>query len=197
MNSGNTWNAINDEVDPYRAYLSDYTWGSSGVKAAQGIMFYEQILFDLGAQSDEEIRNAAARYVHYLHGVNPLGKAYLSNMGAYGAENSVDQFYHTWFSHGSALWGSVSESTYGPAPGFLAGGPNPYYDWDGCCPNSCGSAANNAMCGIERLTPPYGQPEQKSYLDFNNGWPLNSWSVTENSNGYQTRYLRLLSKFVQ
>lgn len=197
MNSGNTWNAVNNEVDPYRAYLADYTWGSSGIKANKGSMFYEQILYDLGTQTDEQIRNVAARYLHYLHGVNPLGKVYLSNMGAYGAENSVDQFYHTWFSHGSAQWDSVSESTYGPAPGFLAGGPNPSYDWDGCCPGSCGSAGNNAMCGTERLAPPYNQPEQKSYLDFNNSWPLNSWSVTENSNGYQIRYLRLLSKFVQ
>ncbi len=197
MNGGNTWTAVNNEVDPYRAYLQDYTWGSAGIKANKGSMFYEQILFDLGTQTDEQIRNAAARYIHYLHGMNPLGKVYLSNMGAYGAENSVDQFYHTWFAHGSAQWDSVAESTYGPAPGFVVGGPNPSYDWDGCCPNSCGGATNNAMCGAAQLSPPYNQPAQKSYLDFNNSWPLNSWSVTENSNGYQIRYLRLLSKFVQ
>jgi hypothetical protein len=115
-------------------------------------------------------------------------------MSAYGAENSVDQFYHTWFRHGSLDWDGVSNSTYGPPPGFLVGGPNPSYDWDGCCPNSCGSLGNNAMC--MRPIPPYNQPAQKSYADFNNGWPVNSWSVTENSNGYQIRYLRLLSKFV-
>src|SRR5690606_14854970 len=111
----------------------------------KGSMFYEQILYDLGTQSDDQIENVAARYIHYLHGVNPLGKVYLSNMSAHGAENSVDQFYHTWFSHGSALWDSVSESTHGPAPGFVVGGPNPSYDWDGCCPSSCGGAGNNAL----------------------------------------------------
>jgi hypothetical protein len=37
----------------------------------------------------------------------------------------------------------------------------------------------------------------KSYKDFNTSWPLNSWQVTENSNGYQMAYIRLLSKFVQ
>jgi len=31
---------------------------------------------------------------------------------------------------------------------------------------------------------------------INTSWPLNSWSVTENSNGYQISYIRLLSKFV-
>jgi endoglucanase len=202
MNKSNVWGAVNnnggDGSDPYRAYMQDYTWGSAGVKAGKGNMFYEEILYDQlhSGESADDVKNVAARYIHYLHGVNPLGKVFLSNMGAYGAENSVDQFYHTWFSHGSALWDSVSGSTHGPAPGFLVGGPNPSYDWDGCCPGSCGSPANNAMCGVSQLSPPYGQPAQKSYLDFNNSWPLNSWSVTENSNGYQIRYLRLLSKFV-
>jgi len=36
-----------------------------------------------------------------------------------------------------------------------------------------------------------------SYKDFNTGWPLNSWSVTEPSDGYQVAYIRLLSKFVR
>jgi hypothetical protein len=27
-------------------------------------------------------------------------------------------------------------------------------------------------------SPPAGQPAQKSYKDFNDSWPLNSWSVT-------------------
>jgi endoglucanase len=197
MNGGTVWGAINTETNPYRAPLLAYTWGSAGVKAGKGNMFYEEILYDLlhSGKTANDVKNVAARYIHYLHGVNPLGKVYLSNMGAYGAENSVDQFYHTWFSHGSTLWDSVSGSTHGPAPGFLVGGPNPSYDRDGCCNSTCGSTTNNNMC-LLRPSPPYNQPGQKSYADFNNSWPLNSWSVTENSNGYQIRYLRLLSKFV-
>ncbi|WP_428243048.1 glycoside hydrolase family 9 protein [Gynuella sp.] len=197
MNSdSHLWGAVNDDTDPYQAQLKDYTWGSSGVKSDVGFMFYEQILQGLNTQSEAEVKNVALGYLHYLHGVNPLGKVYLSNMGNYGAENSVDQFYHSWFSDGSAKWDSVSDSLYGPPPGFLVGGANPSYDWDSCCPYSCGSPENNAKCGVQQLSPPYGQPNQKSYTDFNDSWPLNSWSVTENSNGYQIRYLRLLSKFV-
>ena len=33
--------------------------------------------------------------------------------------------------------------------------------------------------------PPRGQPALKSYLQFNEGWPANSWEVTEPSTGYQ------------
>ena len=49
----------------------------------------------------------------------------------------------------------------------------------------------------ETISPPIGQPPQKSYKDFNADWPLNSWTVTENSIGYQAAYIRLLSKFVK
>jgi hypothetical protein len=108
----------------------------------------------------------------------------------------VNEFYHGWFADGSSRWDRVGTSTYGPPPGFLTGGPNPQYDWDGCCPSGCGTAENNARCGTTRPSPPYGQPTQKSYLDFNTSWPLNSWSVTENSDGYQVAYIRLLSHFV-
>jgi endoglucanase len=49
---------------------------------------------------------------------------------------------------------------------------------------------------FETLSPPAGQPAQKSYTDFNDSWPLDSWSVTEPDDGYQAQYVRLLSKFV-
>jgi hypothetical protein len=52
--------------------------------------------------------------LHSLHGVNPLGLVYLTNMGRHGAESSVRHVYHEWF--GDA-----------PPPGYLAGGPNRDY----------------------------------------------------------------------
>ncbi|WP_437876146.1 glycoside hydrolase family 9 protein [Sorangium sp. So ce513] len=184
-------------VDPYLAHLKDYTWGSNAIKAHQGNMFYDLVTHALDASVNEDAVRAAARYVHYIHGVNPLGLVYLSNMGAYGAERSVNEFYHTWFQDGSERWDRVGVSTYGPAPGFLTGGPNPSYEKDGCCPDSCGSPENNARCDAESVSPPTSQPAQKSYKDFNTNWPLNSWAVTENSNGYQVSYIRLLSKLVR
>ncbi|WP_437779077.1 glycoside hydrolase family 9 protein [Sorangium sp. So ce1097] len=184
-------------VDPYLAHLKDYTWGSNAIKSHQGNMFYDLVTHALDASVNADAVRAAARYVHYIHGVNPLGLVYLSNMGAHGAERSVNEFYHTWFQDGSERWDRVGVSTHGPAPGFLTGGPNPSYDKDGCCPDGCGSPENNARCDAEPVSPPLGQPAQKSYKDFNTNWPLNSWAVTENSNGYQVSYIRLLSKLVR
>lgn len=197
LKNGDThWPALTAEQDAYRAPLDVYTWGSNRSKAQQGNIFYDQWTYGAGADSAEANRNAALRYLNYLHGVNPLGKVYLSNMGGYGAHNSVDRFYHSWFAHGSSLWSSVQDSTHGPAPGFLVGGPNPQYRRDSCCPNRCGTAQNNQRCGSASPSPPAGQPNQKSYLDFNDSWPINSWEVTENHNNYQVHYIRLLSKFV-
>jgi hypothetical protein len=53
------------------------------------------------------------------------------------------------------------------------------------------------MCGSAVLSPPAGQPDQKSYLDFNDNWPLDSWQITEPDAGYQAQWVRLLSKFAK
>jgi endoglucanase len=177
------------DPDPYLAYVADYTWGSNAHKSRTGCLQYDVISFNIDASKNADARRAAERYVHYLHGLNPLGLVYLSNMGASGAHKSASTFFHTWFADKSPRWDEVGVSTDGPPPGFLVGGPNPSYDWDGVCPG-------NAQCPAARPSPPYMQPPQKSYANFNDSWPVNSWSVTENSNGYQVYYLRLLAKFV-
>ena len=186
------WGAVDSQRDPYRAYIPDYTWGSNASKGQAGSLFTEESYYGISRHTADQVADAAADYLHYLHGVNPFGKVYLTNMNSFGAENSVNQIFHTWFADGSALWDSAKTSTYGPAPGFVVGGPNyNQWDWDTRCPGI------SAACGSTRPTPPYGQPPQKSYLDFNDGWPLNSWPISEPSNGYQTAYIRLLARFVK
>lgn len=196
LNGADNMVAITNLNDPYMAYLKDYVWGSNSTKSCQGNMYLNIIYYGLDQNAPKSFNDAAQNYIHYIHGVNPINLVYLSNMYKYGAKNSVNEFYHSWFTDKSALWDRVGKSTYGPAPGFLTGGPNPSYKWDGCCPAGCGSASNNAICVSESIEPPRNQPKQKSYKDFNTSWPLNSWEITENSCGYQVNYIRLLSKFV-
>jgi endoglucanase len=196
MNGEENYPTITGEKDPYMAHIKDYTWGSNNIKSIKANMFLNVSRFGAGSITRDEAGEIALGYVNYLHGVNPLNFVYLSNMFKYGAENGVREFYHTWFHDGSNLWDRAGVSTYGPAPGFVTGGANPSYDWDGCCPDGCGSTANNQACYDEDVVPPKNQPDQKSYNDFNNSWPLNSWSVTENSCGYQLSYIRLLANYV-
>ena len=196
FNGDENFPAYYDKRDPYGAYLNAYTWGSNAVKCAQGNMFYDLLSFGIDSSKMNDAINASLAYIHYIHGVNPLNLVYLSNMYQFGGENCVNEFYHSWFTNGSAKWDRVGTSVYGPPPGFLPGGPNPSYAWASCCPDGCGSAQNNEICLGESISPPQNQPKQKSYKDFNTSWPLNSWEVTENSCGYQVNYIRLLSKFV-
>lgn len=197
MNSTENFGSITAEKDPYRAYIKDYTWGSNSIKAAQGSSFYQLVTYGLVTGKDaSRAKNAAIGYLNYIHGVNPLGIVYLTNMSAAGAKNSVKELFHAWFTDGSPKWDRVGVSTYGPPPGFLVGGPNPTYKPDSCCPASCG-LRSVSKCTSESVSPPMDQPAQKSFKEFNTSWPLNSWEVTENSNSYQVNYIRLLSKFVK
>ena len=188
FDNGLGWASQN--VDPYGAYITAYVWGSSATKGDHGNIFADEARYGLSSHTSTAAMDAAAGYLHYLHGVNPLGKVYLSNMQAAGAENSVDKFYHTWFAPGS-VWDSVRGSKYGPPPGYLVGGANPTYTWDKRCPQV------NGQCGSAPPSPPVGQPDQKSYTDFNQSWPIDSWEVTEPSGAYQTAYIRLLARFVR
>jgi endoglucanase len=121
----------------------------------------------------------------------------LTNMAVAGAEHSAKTLYHSWFSSKSARWSEVTATTPGPAPGFVVGGPNPMYSVDGCCTDGtqCFGSTDFSLCSTD-WTPPLGQPPAKSYRQFNSGWPANSWAVTENSNGYQVQYIRLLAAFI-
>lgn len=195
MNANINLGAISADSDAYRVSLggdSNFTWGSNRSMSRKGTSFYNLISYSAGNANNDTVKNAALGYLNYLHGTNPQGMVYLSNMYSLGVHSSVNEFYHTWFTNGSALWDRVGTSTYGPAPGYLVGGPNPYYDWDG----NCTSSSPNPGCGSAAPNPPKGQPAMKAYLDFNTSWPLNSWQITENHNDYQVAYLRLLSKFV-
>lgn len=182
--------------DGYRSYIKDYNWGSNKYKSDYGLTFGLWAEQNLEPAKSATYGKVAEDYLHYIHGTNPLDMVYLTNMNAYGASRSLTSIYHTWFTDGSAKWDAVGKSTYGPAPGYLAGGANSSYKWDACCDGqTCGSTSNNAKCFVDTI--PVGAPAAKMYKDFNTSWPMNSWEITEPSNGYQISYIRLLSRFVE
>lgn len=169
--------------DLYRNHLHDeqYHWGSNGVRAAYGTSNMDVMTYGIPGGDTSSYRLRALETLHYFHGVNPFGTVYLTNMSGYGATRSLNEIYHNWYAPGS-IWSHAQTSLCGPAPGYLPGGPN-----------------KNALAdGVPAsLTPPTGQPHQKSYRDWNNGWPENSWVVTEPAIYYQAAYVKLLSNFVE
>lgn len=164
--------------DLYLAHAPDwaYDWGSNYSKAVLSNL--NTALSNRGINPDlaSSFTGYSERAIHYFHGVNPLGQTYLTNMQSYGAENSSNEMFHTWFSDGTD-WDSASTSLYGPPSGYIVGGANPRFS-------------------ITSLSPPYGQPAQKSFLDFNTGYPFNSWEITEPGIYYQAAYIRMIANYV-
>lgn len=185
---------MNQQVnDPYLGYMyaGHYTWGSNQLKASWG----NQLLFGvkIGAGTAPQrvaYFNQAEEYLHYFHGRNPLNWVYLTNMGTagavlgadLGASKSIRSIYHSWFYQGTAFDGNTGPLVVGPAPGILAGGPNQNF-------------APDVSYAGPPLNPPQGQPPMKSYKDWGNTFPENSWEVTEPDQGYQGKYQFLLSAF--
>jgi endoglucanase len=192
---------ITNNKDAYRSPIKDYTWGSNQSKLQQARLYQLLALYDKDAATIAEADSAAMGYLHYLHGVNPLGLVYLTNMKSAGASHSASTVFHNWFAHGTR-WERATGAVPGPPPGYLVGGPNPHYSRDECCAAVLGNtgyrcffSAAFSLCR-NSYAPPLGQPALKSYLDFNEGWPANSWEVTEPSTGYQAHYISILAKYV-
>lgn len=174
----NNWNNYFgfDDADLYRAFAPDWTyhWGSNKPKANLANLNLIYNKYELLPTNTTSYAQKAAEQIHYFHGVNPMGLVYLSNMYAYGAERSINEIYHGWFADGTD-YDHALNSPFGPAPGYISGGPNQNYDED------------------TSLTPPYNQPPQKSYLDWNTESSQASWEITEPAIYYQAAYIRSLA----
>lgn len=166
-----------NDADLYRAFVPTwaYHWGSNNAKAQFANLNLMMVRYGIAGEP-EELRKKASEQLHYFHGVNPLSMVQLSNMYELGAENCANEIYHTWFNNNTVYDHSLN-SPKGPAPGYVVGGPNKDFT-------------------IGSISPPSGQPAQKSYLDWNTGWPENSWEITEPAIYYQSAYIRLLANFV-
>jgi len=181
------------ELDLYRAYMRDdsFHWAHNMVRANVGNTNYELVLMpQLKPSETATFADRAEGLLNSFHGVNAMGLVYLTNMYGYGAENCVNQIFHTWFRDGDASYDDAKKSRFGPAPGYVPGGPNRQY--------CAGQNPSQNRCATSHLRQ---QPLQKSYLDFNTGWDPQSehdrsWEITEPGIYYQAAYVKLLSKFV-
>jgi endoglucanase len=172
----------NNQTDLYRSFMPDaqYHWNSHEVKSNAGLNNLDFNSFSINTAQSSLYNETAGAYLHWFHGVNPMGKVMLTNMYGYGGDSCVNEFYHSWFGNGT-IWDNVFTSPNGPAPGYLIGGPNKDFS-------------------IPAMTPPGGQPPQKSYKEWNTGWNgtanENSWEITEAGIYTQAAYISLLVRII-
>jgi endoglucanase len=180
-------NDYNVPTDLYRAFMPDaeYNWGSNSIHASVGNLNLDFRNFNLNTANATLYREVADQHLHWLHGANPLGLVMLSNMDSFGAESSLNEIYHAWFTDLSQ-WDNAKTSLFspvkGPAPGYLSGGPNKNY---GIAP------ASGTTPGIA------DQPPQKAYKDWNgkNAGDA-SYAISEPSISYQAAYIQLLARII-
>ncbi len=185
-----------------------YYWGSNAIRSGYGLFLLTAAAVGAtGAHTAGECTDHALDILRFFHGQNTLSMLYLTNMASLGGEHSSFQFYHAWYgdvlnAHSLANFvgkpASVVEpdypyfkgtdnhgvhddkaSLYGPAPGFVPGGPNKDYGGD--------------------ATPPLGSAwPNRFYRDWADQtvWTARTWEITENSIGYQGPYVALASYFL-
>ena len=171
-------------ADPYLAfhYEGHYCWGSNQCKGRWGRVLLMAIALDINPRNHRAYRELAAGYLHFIHGRNPLSLCFLTNMEHAGADRCPTELYHAWFHDGSPLYDG-KRSRFGPAPGYLVGGPNKFFS-------------------VDWISPPHGEPAMKAFRDWNTSWNAErkanecSWEVTEPAIYYQAAYTLLLSQFV-
>jgi len=165
--------------DPYLAFMwgGHYYWGSNQVKGQWARILMMAADLNVNPGQTAAYRRQVADYYHFIHGRNPLGWCYLSNMNGVGASRSVMFPYHKWFGSSHA---NGSGQRPPPAPGFVVGGPNQYFS-------------------VNWIAPPYGEPAMKAFKDWDTGWNAvrganeNSWEITEPAIYYQSAYVLILS----
>ena len=112
------------EESAYKSYVQEYVWGSNRFVSRKGGMFAQLVTYDLSDLPEQENMDVAAAYLHYIHGLNPLGKVYLTNMNNFGAEQSMDEFYHVWFNDGTEWDNCLLYTSPSPRDGLLSRMPS-------------------------------------------------------------------------
>ena len=174
--------AFDNRTDLYLSHMHDaqYHWGSAQVKASLAVNLQNLDYYDLAPSNDDAYQNVAEHYLHWFHGLNATGQVMITHMEDYGGDSCIHEVYHSWFADGS-IYDNSETSAIGPAPGFIPGGPNKNY-------------------AVTQISPPYNQPPQKSYRDWNTGWNGSfqeaSYEVTEVSIYGQAAYVSMLAGII-
>ncbi len=169
----------------YRANLVYFNWGSNSLAGAQAAQIMDFLEFGWKPGLAAAHTERAAGILNYIHGTNPMGVCYLSNMYRYGGDLCADEMWHSWFASGTRF-DNITGGNVGPAPGFLAGGANP--QGNGAMPIKVGTEQFNATVG--------GQPKQKAFSVNNDpNATFGPWAYNEPAIYYNANYLRALAFF--
>ena len=82
MNYQYSYPTYNASTDLYRSHMDDaaYHWGHNQPRTGAGHMNLDFITFNINPSTHAQYKEVAEQYLHWMHGVNPMGMVMLSNM---------------------------------------------------------------------------------------------------------------------
>lgn len=187
--SSGPYYSVQEGQNLYRARQYYNLWGSNSLMSHNGSDNMDFINYNLNSGNHGSYRARAGAIVNYIHGVNPFGMTYLSNMYGEGAEYCADEMWHTWFAP-NTKYDNIDGGNVGPAPGILSGG------------TQNGGYLGYVKVGTNSFNVTVAsQPEQKKFTvdndaSFVNGSQKQPWAYNEPAIYYQASYVKLLANFV-
>ena len=191
---------VDENSSLYRARAYFLNWGSNSLLSREAYHNFDFINYDLRTNLHDDYRARAGAIINYMHGVNPFGMVYLTNMYGEGAEYSADEIYHTWF-YANTEYDNIDGGKKGPPPGFLQGGANTGKNNDGSYYYSTVKVGTDVF-GTNTTV----QPDLKRFSVSNEGVAIpgggggggyeQPYAFNEPAIYYQASYVKALANFV-
>jgi endoglucanase len=184
----------------YRANSYYDNWGTNVLMSRLGSNNMDYVTMGLETDQTADFKEKAQGFLSFIHGTNPQGMCFLTNMEPYGADFSVKQIHHTWF-YTDTQYDNQTNTDIGPAPGYLVSGYNGV-NQPSCMKVLVGRQNYNVLVKDQPLLKKFSEKINNEGVD---GWRCNStsfentnqpWLYTEPGIYFQSAYIRLLAHFV-
>jgi endoglucanase len=183
----------------YRNKMVANNYGSNNITSVQAAEGMDMLVYNLRTADHAKYKEKSLAAINYMHGANPLGVCFLTNMYSLGGDLCADEMWHTWFDV-NTTYDNVSTtcSHVGPAPGFLTGGINK--NGSGNLKVKIGPTQFEALVSAQPIEKKFSNknsttsgacPAEESSYTYSTPWEYNEPGIY-----YQASYVRALAHFV-
>jgi endoglucanase len=174
-------------------------YGSNNIISQHAADAMDLLVNNLRTADHDKLKEKALSAINFMHGTNPMGVCFLTNMYGLGGDLCADEMWHTWFDV-NTTYDNVSRDCghVGPAPGFLTGGINQY--GSGNLKVKVGSTQfeslvkdqpNEKKFSNKNATEKNACPAEESSYSYSTPWEYNEPGIY-----YQASYVKALANFV-
>jgi endoglucanase len=195
--SGNTWFPAATSL--YRNKMIVNNYGSNNLISQQAAEGMDMLVYNLRSADHGKYKEKALSAMNFIHGTNPMGVCFLSNMYSQGGDLCADETWHTWYNV-NTKYDNINSgcNKIGPTPGLLTGGINK--SGSGELKVKVGPTQFNSLVkdqpnekkfSNKNFTGTGACPTEESAYAYSTPWEYNEAGIY-----YQAAYVRALAHFV-